>query len=154
MDQFTANLAAGIRRFAMAGVGAITLTVDKSKEIIEQLAQRGEVSAAEGQAACDELHKRLTEQVSSFTQKLRTEYENLSFEQMLSRCQKLTPEQKQQLIDRLTAQPEEAEANTDAAEESAEAAASAPAEESEASDTSTEEPDASVLPLSGPDEET
>lgn len=128
MDQFTANLAAGLRRFAMAGVGAITLTVDKSREIIEQLAERGEVSAAEGQASCDELHKRLTEQVSSFTQKLRAEYENLSFEQMLSRCDKLTPEQKQQLIDRLTAQPEETETSKEEDAQTAESEAAAPGE--------------------------
>lgn len=105
MDQFTRNLAVGLRRFAMAGVGAITLTVDKSREIIDQLAARGEVSAAEGQVVCDDLHRKLTEQVSSFTRKLRAEYENLSFEQMIARAQKLTPEQKQRLADALIKTP-------------------------------------------------
>lgn len=105
MDQFTRNLAVGLRRFAMAGVGAITLTVDKSREIIDQLAARGEVSSAEGQAVCDDLHRKLTEQVSSFTRKLRAEYENLSFEQMIARAQKLTPEQKQRLADALIKTP-------------------------------------------------
>lgn len=118
MEQFTKNLAGGLRRFAMAGVGAITLTVDKSRELIDQLAARGEVSAAEGQAACDDLQKKLTDQVSAFTQKLRADYENLSFEQMLSRAQKLSPEQKQRLIDELTKTPE-----TDAANPPAESAA-------------------------------
>ena len=102
MEQFTKNLAGGLRRFAMAGVGAITLTVDKSRELIDQLAARGEVSAAEGQAVCDDLQKKLTDQVSAFTQKLRADYENLSFEQMLTRAQKLNPEQKQRLLDALT----------------------------------------------------
>jgi polyhydroxyalkanoate synthesis regulator phasin len=118
MEQFTKNLAGGLRRFAMAGVGAITLTVDKSRELIDQLAARGEVSAAEGQAVCDDLQKKLTDQVSAFTQKLRADYENLSFEQMLSRAQKLSPEQKQRLIDALTKAPE-----ADAANPSAESAA-------------------------------
>ena len=67
MEHFKQNLTGGLRRLAMAGVGAITLTVDKSREIIDQLASRGEVTAAEGQAACDELHKKLAEQVSAFT---------------------------------------------------------------------------------------
>ena len=118
MEQFTKNLAGGLRRFAMAGVGAITLTVDKSRELIDQLAARGEVSAAEGQAACDDLQKKLTDQVSAFTQKLRADYENLSFEQMLSRAQKLSPEQKLRLIAALTKTPE-----TDAANPPAESAA-------------------------------
>lgn len=115
MDQFTGNLAQGLRRFAMAGVGAITLTIDKSREIINQLAARGEISAAEGQAACDELHKKLTEQVSSFTRRLRADYENLSFEQMLVRAEKLSPEQKERLIEKLT-QPAGADASAEAAE--------------------------------------
>lgn len=106
MEQFAKNLAGSLRRFAMTGIGAVTLTVDKSREIINQLAARGEVSAAEGQAACDDLQKRLTEQVSAFTQKLRADYENLSFEQLLARAQKLRPEQKQRLIDSLAKTPE------------------------------------------------
>ena len=126
MEQFTKNLAGGLRRFAMAGVGAITLTVDKSRAIIDQLAARGEVSAAEGQAMCDDLQKKLTEQVSSFTQKLRADYENLSFEQMLARAQKLSPSQKQRLIDALAKTPEPE--------------AAAPSDEPAAQETAAEEP--------------
>ena len=132
MEHFKQNLTGGLRRLAMAGVGAITLTVDKSREIIDQLASRGEVTAAEGQAACDELHKKLAEQVSAFTQKLRADYETLSFEQMLSRCQKLTPEQKQQLIDKLTAQLGEAAADENASAYSTES------EENETPENSTD----------------
>ena len=145
MDKFTANLASSLRRFAMAGVGAISLTVDKSREIIDQLASRGEVSAAEGQAACDELHKRLTEQLSAFTQKLRTDYENLSFEQMLTRCEKLTPEQKLRLFEKLNEAPAPENqhdespysSDPDSKETSAEetAAESAPSAEPETADT-------------------
>ena len=137
MDQFTKNLAVGLRRFAMAGVGAITLTIDKSKEIIDQLAARGKVSAAEGQAACDDLHKKLTEQVSSFTQKLRADYENLSFEQMLARAQKLAPEQKQKLIDALTQSPE-ADAADPSSEPAVQETGTEEAAESAASQTSAE----------------
>lgn len=106
MEQFTANAAGALRRFAMAGVGAMTLTIDKSREIIRQLAARGEISAAEGAAACDELQQRLTEQISAFTRKLRADYEALSYEQLLARCRRLTDEQKQRLISNLTSAAE------------------------------------------------
>lgn len=107
MDKFTENLTEGLKRFALAGIGAISLTIDKSKEIIDQLAARGEATASDGQAACDELQKKMSEQLSAFTQKLKADYENASFEQMLARCDRLTPEQKQLLIERLTAEPEQ-----------------------------------------------
>ena len=120
MDKFTENLTEGLKRFALAGVGAVALTIDKSKEIIDQLAARGEATAADGQAACDELQKKMGEQLSAFTQKLKADYENASFEQLLARCDRLTPEQKQLLIDKLTAAPEapaEEESTADSAAE-------------------------------------
>ena len=106
MDRFTENLAEGLRRFAMAGVGAVALTVDKSKEIIDKLAERGESSAADGRFACEDLQKKMAEQLAAFTQKLKADYEASSFEQLISRCQKLSPEQNAQLIDLLTREPE------------------------------------------------
>lgn len=152
MDQFAKNIAGGLRRFAMAGVGAITLTVDKSKEIIDQLAERGEVSAAEGQAVCDDLQKKLTEQVSSFTQKLRTDYENLSFDQMLARIEKLTPEQKQRLIDALT-KKDEPKPETPSGTNDCEASETAPSEEGESrQDIPSEESECEVNEAAVPEE--
>ena len=107
MDKFTENLTGGLRRFAMAGVGAVALTIEKSKEIIDRLAERGEVTAADGAAACDNLQKKMNEQLDAFTAKLRADYEQASFERLLQQCAALPPEQKAQLIERLTAEPED-----------------------------------------------
>ena len=107
MDQFTKNLTDGLRRFAMAGVGAISLTVEKSREIFDQLATRGEATAADKQVACDELQQKMTEQLNAFTQKLKADYENASFEQLIQKCIRLTPDQKALLIERLTAESQD-----------------------------------------------
>lgn len=150
MDRFTENLTEGLRRFAMAGVGAIALTIDKSKEIIDKLAERGEASAADGKFACDELQKKMTEQLNAFTQKLKADYEAASFEQLISRCQKLTPEQKAQLVDLLTREPEpedapEEESESGPAEDTTDipcaAAAEPGAEEAPASEKAADEPE-------------
>lgn len=109
MDKFTESLTEGIRRFALAGVGAVSITIDKSREIIDQLVARGEVTAAEGQAACDDLQKKMSAQFDAFSKKLRSDYENSSFESLLKKCDSLTPEQKEALIARLTAEPEPVE---------------------------------------------
>ena len=123
MDKkFTENLTGGIRRFAMAGVGAIALTVEKSREIIGQLAERGEATAADSSAACSDLQKKMTEQLNAFTQKLRADYENASLDQLIARCRRLTPEQKAELIQRMNEEP--AEEETAPAEETEEAAES------------------------------
>ena len=109
MDKFSASLAEGIRRFAMAGVGAVAVTVDKSKEIINHLVARGEVSTAEGQAACDDLQKKLSAQLDAFSKKLKADYEASSFDALLKKCDALTPDQKEALIAHLTAEPEAVE---------------------------------------------
>lgn len=106
MDKFTENLTDGLRRFAMAGVGAVSLTIEKSKEIIDQLAARGETTAAEGQTACEDLQKKMNEQLAVFTSKLRSDYEKASFDRLLQQCDSLSTEQKALLIQRLSAQPE------------------------------------------------
>ena len=107
MDKFTGNLAEGLKRFALAGVGAVSLTIEKSKDVINRLAERGEITAAEGQAACDELQKKMSEQLAAFTAKLRADYENAGFEQLVTKCLALNAEQKAALIERITAQPGE-----------------------------------------------
>lgn len=110
MDKFTEKMTDGLRRFAMAGVGAVSLTIEKSREIIDQLAARGEATAADGQAACEDLQQKMNEQLASFTAKLRADYEKASFDRLLAQCAALTPEQKALLIEQLTAGPEEPEA--------------------------------------------
>lgn len=124
MEKFNENLTGAIRRFAMAGVGAVSLTIEKSKEIVDQLAARGEATAADGQTACSELQKKMTEQLNAFTQKLKEDCEAAGFEQLVQKCRKLTPEQKALLIERITAEPEPEETSAPEAEESAPEAAS------------------------------
>jgi len=109
MDKFTENLVGGIRRVAMVGVGAVAVTVDKSREIIDHLAERGEAAAAGSQTACDDLQKKMSAQIDAFSKKVRSDLENSSFESLLKKCGALTPEQKEALIAHLTAEPGPAE---------------------------------------------
>ncbi len=143
MDKFTENLTEGLRKFAFAGMGAFSFTVEKSKELIDQLIARGEVTAAEGSAAREDIQKKLAAQINTFTSKLRADYENASFEHMLEKCASLTSEQKAQLIERLTAEPEKDSEPAEGSEEnevsSEEAECEASAEEASTEEASTEE---------------
>lgn len=140
--KFTENLAEGLRRFAMAGVGAVSVTVDKSKEIFDQLAEKGEAASAGSQETLNEMQSRLAAQLDAFAKKLKAECENASFEQLVEKCLSLPPEQKAQLIERLTAetdsdteetQPDAAETETksDAEEAESDETAESPADETE-----------------------
>ena len=142
MEKFTENLTEGLRRFAMAGVGAVTVTIDKSKEIFDLLADKGETAAAESQPAIDELQKKIAGQLDAFSKKLKADYENAGFEQLIARCMALTPEQKAILVEKLTAEPAAEEEQTEVSEENSSKESDEPAVcEEESSEESAAGPD-------------
>ena len=48
----------GFEKIFLAGVGALALTGDKLKELVDDLAKRGEITAAQSKAVIDDLVKR------------------------------------------------------------------------------------------------
>lgn len=54
-----------IRRMFLAGVGAISMTGEKAKELVEELVKRGEISVAQGKALTEELQRKLRSKVKS-----------------------------------------------------------------------------------------
>ena len=104
-----------IRKIAMAGVGAVSLTAQKSKELIDSLIQRGESTSAEKNISYEEIRDRLAAQLSALSEKMRAEIDRASFEELLSRVDSLTDLQRAQLYERLTA------AKSDSASDAAEA---------------------------------
>ncbi len=86
-----------IRRTIMAGIGALSLTVEKSKDLADTLVKKGEEAAAENNFNYDQV----AEQVKSFTDKLCADLKKASFEELLERVDDLTDEQRAILADRL-----------------------------------------------------
>jgi|GEM_PF-4028313 len=133
-----------IRRAILAGVGAVTLTVEKSKELADALIKKGETTAAEKNISYEQVRDQIAEQVRGFAEKLRTDLKKASFDELLDRADTLDDEQRAILMDRLAhphPAPEESCECGDGAEEpeSAEcgcapedAPADAPAEEENA----------------------
>ena len=54
-----------IRRMFLAGVGAISMTGEKAKELVEELVKRGEISVAQGKVLTEELQRKLRSKVKS-----------------------------------------------------------------------------------------
>lgn len=54
-----------IRRMFLAGVGAISMTGEKAKELVEELVKRGEISVAQGKTLTEELQRKLRTRVKS-----------------------------------------------------------------------------------------
>ncbi|MBO4297478.1 MAG: hypothetical protein J5998_01665 [Clostridia bacterium] len=90
-----------IRRAIMAGVGAVSLTVEKSKDIADTLVRKGEEATAGKNVSYEQLRDQVAEQVKAFTEKLSADLKKASFEELLDRVDDLTDEQRAILADRL-----------------------------------------------------
>ena len=54
-----------IRRMFLAGVGAISMTGEKARELVEELVKRGEISVAQGKVLTEELQRKIRSKVKS-----------------------------------------------------------------------------------------
>lgn len=59
-------LSDGIKKIMLAGIGAVAVTAEKSKELIDELVAKGELTVEQGKVLNEELaHKKKTNQVLS-----------------------------------------------------------------------------------------
>ena len=108
-----------IRRFVMAGVGAVSLTFEKSKDLADALVKKGEETAAENNVNYEQVRDQVVEQLKNLSEKVRSDLSKASFDELLERADDLTDEQRAILMDRL-AHPLKEEEPSEAAEAPAE----------------------------------
>lgn len=59
-------LSDGMKKIMLAGIGAVAVTAEKSKELIDELVAKGELTVEQGKVLNEELkHKKKTNQVLS-----------------------------------------------------------------------------------------
>ncbi|MBR3503151.1 MAG: hypothetical protein IKO07_02775 [Clostridia bacterium] len=121
-----------IRRLVMAGIGAVSYTFEKSKDLADTLVKKGEETAAENNVSYEQVRDQLVEQLKNLSEKVRADMSQASFEELLERADDLTDEQREILMDRLLhplkeeapcEDKESGEADEEPAEEATEACA-------------------------------
>ena len=88
------NLGDGIKKILLAGVGTIAVTSEKSKEILDELVKKGELTVEQGKALNQELKHNLKETVKD---KVKVSVKPSSPEELGELLEKMTPEQLDQL---------------------------------------------------------
>ena len=90
-----------IRRLVMAGVGAVSYTFEKSKDLADTLVKKGEETAAENNVSYEQVRDQVAEQLKNLSEKIRQDISKASFDELLERCDDLSNEQRAILMDRL-----------------------------------------------------
>ena len=123
------KLTDGLKKVVLAGIGTVAVTAEKSKEIIDEMAKRGQQTVEQGKVLNQELKHNIKETVKK-TVGGTTEVP--SQEALAAMLEQMTPEQIAELKEKLAA-AEEAKA-AEKADKEAETA-----EEKEAEEAPTEE---------------
>ncbi|MEE8185057.1 MAG: hypothetical protein V3T96_01485 [Thermodesulfobacteriota bacterium] len=64
------------KKAALMGIGMMSLTEDKARELIEEMEKRGEVSSKEGRELIDKLFSKVDEERKTAEEKLKSALKN------------------------------------------------------------------------------
>lgn len=108
------GLGENLKKLLLAGIGAVAVTAEKSKDVLEELVEKGELTVEQGKALNEELKHNIKKTVK---ENVNVSVKPSSPEELDELLEKMTPEQIQSLKTRLDALHEEKEANKTEAEE-------------------------------------
>lgn len=116
------GLGENIKKLLLAGIGAVAVTAEKSKDVLEDLVEKGELTVEQGKALNEELKHNIKKTVK---EKVNVSVKPSSPEELDELLEKMTPEQIQSLKARIDAMNEAVEVSEaeEASEEKEENAA-------------------------------
>ena len=108
------KLGDGLKKVLLAGVGGAAITAEKSKEIIDEMAKKGEETVERGKAMNQELKHNIKENVN-------VSVKTSTPEELDELLEKMTPEQLEQLKERIQILEEDVAEEPEVSEEPEEA---------------------------------
>ncbi|MDO4287852.1 MAG: DUF2680 domain-containing protein [Eubacterium sp.] len=94
------KLGEGLKNILLAGVGAVATTAEKSKEIVDQLVEKGELTVEQGKVMNEELKRNLKEKVKDNVTVVVKEDE-VDADTVVARMDSMSPEELQAIKDKL-----------------------------------------------------
>lgn len=71
------NLSEELKKVLLAGIGAVATTIEKSKDVVDELVKKGELTVEQGKALNEELKHNLTKKTVSVDQ-ISKDLENIN----------------------------------------------------------------------------
>lgn len=115
MEKFSEN----IKKVLLAGIGAVATTAEKSKDLLDEMVEKGELTVEQGKVLNEELKHNIKQKVQDVTGKKEDELSDDAISEFIDR---MTPEQIRALKEKLAESntPEEGYEEEAAEEEKAE----------------------------------
>ena len=84
------NLESDLKKVLLAGIGALATTVEKSKDIVDELVKKGEITVEQGKALNEELKHNFAKKTEKSVDQISKDLENISPEDLEILKQKIT----------------------------------------------------------------
>ena len=108
MEKFSDN----IKKVILAGIGAVAVTAEKSKDLLDEMVEKGELTVEQGKVLNEELKHNIKQKVQEEKAK-KEEDKSVSDSDISDLLSRMTPEQiaalKEQLADKETAEEDKDE---------------------------------------------
>ncbi len=102
------DLTEGLRKIFLAGVGAVAVTGEKSKEVIDDLVKKGELTVEEGKTLNEDIASKFEEHTSNFAKNIRNAVVDVD---------KMTKAERDELLEKLMAAKAAEEADGEEADD-------------------------------------
>ena len=128
------ELGEGIKKILLAGIGTAAVTAEKSKEVLDELVKKGELTVEQGKVLNQELKHNIKETLKD---NVNVSVKASTPEELQTLLEKMTPEQIEQLKQQISNMEQTAEEKTETVESE-----EAPAEDTEDAPAAEEAADA------------
>jgi len=96
------NIGENLKNILLAGIGAVAMTTEKSKELIDELVKKGELTVEQGKVLNEELKRKVREKVKdSGALDAIKNVTGASAEAIARNLEKLTPEEIAQIKEKI-----------------------------------------------------
>lgn len=87
------NIQEDLKKILLAGIGAVAVTAEKSKEVVEMLVDKGELTVEQGKVLNEELKHNLSETFVGTKEKAAEVKSKIQTDSILSKLDSMTPEE-------------------------------------------------------------
>lgn len=97
-----------LKKFMLAGIGAVATTCEKAQALVDGFVKKGELTVEQGKVLNEELRHRMQDETTQKAEPLSSQEEpaataQTDAQQLLRQAEKLTPAQRKALLEQLTA---------------------------------------------------
>ena len=84
------NFSEDLKKVLLAGIGAVATTIEKSKDVVDELVKKGELTVEQGKALNEELKHNLAKNTEKSVDQISKDWENINPEDLEILKQKIT----------------------------------------------------------------